>query len=136
MAPRKKGQPPAPKATPILEWTAAALGLALTLAVLGYSVWEGFNDHAGPPHLTVSAEPAERTNGGFVVPLTLHNASDATAAGVEVRASLEQGGRVLEERRATFTYVPGRGEAKGGVVFQADPGTGRLNVEPEGYQDP
>ena len=136
MAPRRKAPPQTPSRTPVLEWTASALGLLLTLAVLGYSVWEGVTDRAGPPRLSVTAEPAEKTEGGYVVPLTLHNAAYATAAGVEVRASLEQGGRVVEERRATFTYVPGRGEAKGGVVFQADPATGRLRLEPEGYQEP
>lgn len=144
MAPRKKppsraaskAPPKAPPRTPILEWTAAGLGLLLTLAVLGFSVWEGLTDRDGPPRLSVVSKPAERTGSGFVVPLVVHNDGYATAAAVEVRASLEQAGRVVEERRATFAYVPGRGEARGGVVFQADPATGRLVLEAEGYQDP
>jgi uncharacterized protein (TIGR02588 family) len=136
MAPRKPAPSRIARRTPILEWAAAALGLLLTLAILGYSIWEGVSDHEGPPHLTVAGEPAEATEGGFVVPLTVRNRSYATAAGVEVRATLERDGRVVEERRVVFTYVPGRGEAKGGVVFQADPATAQLRLEPEGYQDP
>lgn len=136
MAARRKAKPRMLSRTPLLEWTAAALGLLVTLAVLGYSLWEGVADRAGPPRLSVTADPAEATPGGYVVPLTVRNSSYATAAGVEVRASLEQRGRVVEERRATFTYVPGLGEAKGGVIFQADPATGRLRFEPEGYQEP
>jgi uncharacterized protein (TIGR02588 family) len=136
MAPRKKPPARTPRPTPVLEWTAAGLGLLLTLCVLGYSVWEGVSGGNGPPSLTVTGGDPERTAGGFVVPLVVRNESYATAAAVEVRASLQQAGRVVEERRATFTYVPGRGKAKGGVVFQADPSSGRLVLEPEGYQDP
>lgn len=136
MAPRRKAASQEPQRTPLLEWTAAGLGLVLTLAVLGFSVWEGLTDRAGPPRLSVASEPVDEDGARFVVPLVVRNDSYATAAAVEVRASLEQNGRVVEERRATFSYVPGRGEARGGVVFRTDPATGRLVLEAEGYQDP
>lgn len=136
MAPRKKPATPALRRTPVLERAAATLGLLLTLAVLGYSLWEGATDRDGPPSLSVTGRPGEKTAGGYVIPLTVRNASQATAAGVEVRASLERAGRVVEERRASFTYVPGQGEATGGVIFQTDPATARLRLEAEGFQDP
>ncbi len=142
-APAPRARKPAPKAEPkalsptsLLEWAAAGLGLVLTLGVLGYELREAITDGDGAPRLTVVREPTEATAGGFVVPLTVRNASDATAAEVEVRAVLERDGQVVEERRTSFTYVPGRGEASGGVVFQTDPATARLRLEPEGYQDP
>lgn len=143
MATRKPSAPRARKAVPktlsptsLLEWAAAGLGLMLTLGVLAYEIREAVVDRGGPPSLTVSGEPAEAAGGGFVVPLTVRNASDATAADVEVRAVLERDGQVVEERRASFAYVPGRGEATGGVIFRTDPASAQLRLEPEGYQDP
>jgi uncharacterized protein (TIGR02588 family) len=138
MAPRKAK--PARKSlverTPIAEWTAAAVGLLLTLAAVGYSVWEAVTGHPGPPALQVEAEPPEAVAGGHVVPLRVRNGSHATAAGVEVRGVLEQAGRVVEERRAHFAYVPGKGEAKGGLVFERDPKAFTLRVAAEGYAEP
>lgn len=136
MAPRRKPAAKSAPRTPVAEWTAAALGLIATLAVLAYSLWEGFTDRAGPPALSAASEPASRTSGGYVVPLVVRNESYATAASVEVSATLDLAGGEREERRATFTYVPGRGEAKGGVVFQTDPAQGRLTLAVEGYEDP
>jgi uncharacterized protein (TIGR02588 family) len=137
MAPRK---PPPRRGlaerTPVAEWTAAALGLVLTLAVVGYSVWEGLTGDGGPPALSVEAKTAEAVEHGHVVPLVVRNAGDATAAAVEVRGVLEQAGQVVEERRAVFAYVPGGGQAKGGLVFERDPKTFTLRVAAEGYEEP
>lgn len=136
MVARKKITPNLVERTPIAEWIAAGLGLVLTLGVIGYLLTEAVRDRAGPPSLSARAEPAQRTDGGYVVPLVVSNSSYATAAGVEVRGTLERNGEILEERRATFAYVPGRGEARGGLVFQHDPD--RLNVilAAEGYEEP
>ena len=137
MAPRKPPRRPSlAQRTPVVEWIAAALGLALTLAVIGYSVWEGLAGDDGPPALMVEAKPPEAAEHGHVVPLVVRNASDATAAGVEVRGVLEQAGQVVEERRAVFAYVPGNGQAKGGLVFQRDPKAFTLRVAAEGYEEP
>lgn len=136
MAARKKPRQTLVQRTPVAEWTAAGLGLLLTLAVLGYSVWQGLTDTRGPPSLSVAVERAAPTAGGFVVPLTVRNTSDATAADVEVRGVLEQAGVAVEERRAGFAYVPGRGEVSGGLVFQNDPARYRLSVRAEGYEEP
>lgn len=122
--------------TPVAEWTAAALGLVLTLGVMGYLVREGLTEGDGPPSLSVTAEPAQATGGRFVVPVTVANGSDATAAGVEVLGTLEDGAAVIEERRASFAYVPGQGEARGGLVFQHDPRRYRLRLSAEGYEEP
>lgn len=138
MAPRKKpaARRTLTQRTPIAEWTAAGLGLALTLAVIGYSVWEGLVGDDGPPRLEIEAKPAQAAAGGHVVPIVLRNTSHATAAAVEVRGVLEQAGAVVEERRATFAYVPGGGEARGGLVFERDPKAFTLRVVAEGYEEP
>lgn len=140
-APRKPPSKPAPRRslverTPVAEWTAAAIGLALTLGVIGYSLWEGLAGDGGPPVLSVEAQPAKAIESGHVVPLVVRNGSDATAASVEVRGVLEQAGEVVEERRVVFAYVPGHGQAKGGLIFQRDPAAFILRVAAEGYEEP
>ncbi len=135
MAPRKP-KPSLAERTPIAEWTAAGLGLALTLSVIGYTLWEGTMERDGPPRLSVTAEPAVKMGATHVVPIVVQNASHATAAQVEVRGVLNVAGAPPEERQASFTYIPGRGEARGGLIFRADPALGRLDLSVEGFAEP
>jgi uncharacterized protein (TIGR02588 family) len=138
--PRSRSKPKTPPSlrtrTPIAEWIAAGLGAILTLAVLGYTAWEGVTADDGPPRLSVASEPAVPTPRGHVLPIVVRNDSHATAAQVEVRARLITSEGVVEDRRASFAYVPGRGEARGGLVFQADPARSRLDLTVDGYADP
>jgi len=136
VARRKKPEPTLAKRTPIAEWLAAGLGLLLTIGVIGYLLVEALHDRARPPSLSARAEPAQRTDGGYVLPVVVSNSSYATAAGVEIRGTLEQNGEILEERRATFAYIPGRGEARGGLVFQQNPARLDVRVAAEGYEEP
>lgn len=133
-APKKR--PSLADRTPIAEWTAAALGLALTLGVIGYTLWEGTIERDGPPRLSVNAEPRIAMASTHVVPIVVRNASHATAAQVEVRGVLNVAGAPPEERHASFNYVPGRGEARGGLIFQGDPALGRLDLSVEGFPKP
>jgi len=133
MAARTKGEP---ARTPVAEWIAAGLGLALTLTVLGYSLWEGAAGAKGPPVLTVVAGDIVDTRGGYVAPIRVRNTGGETAASVEVRGELVLAGQPTEERRATFAYVPAGGEIAGGLVFAHDPRLGRLSLSVEGYETP
>lgn len=133
---RKKPRPSLLKRTPIAEWVAAALGLILTVAVIGYLLAEGLREGQRPPSLSVASEPAQRTGGGYVMPVVVRNSSDTTAASVEVRGTLTQSGAIVEERTVTFAYVPGRGETHGGLVFQNDPTRSTVEVVAEGYEEP
>ena len=132
MAPRK----PSPQRTLVAEWVAAGLGLVLTGAVIAYSVWEGLTHSDGPPDFTVRTEAVHATQAGFVVPLAVRNDSPTTAADVEVTGALEAGGRIVEVRRVRFVYVPGKGEARGGLIFTRDPRGHVLRVAAEGYEEP
>ena len=129
---RKEG----PARTPAAEWIAAGLGLALTLAVLGYSLWEGVAGANGPPEMRVVAGRVVATKGGYVTPIQVRNTGGETAASVEVRGELEIAGQPPEERRASFAYVPAGGEVAGGLVFAHDPREGRLTLSVEGYETP
>ncbi|MDZ4371950.1 MAG: hypothetical protein U1C74_11060 [Phenylobacterium sp.] len=132
----KRRSAPAALDTPVLEWIAASAGAVLTLAVLGYSVWEGVRDTGAPPDLRAEMERATPGQGGFVTPIVVINASYKTAADVEVIARLEVAGQPPETRRARLAYVPGQGEARAGVIFQGDPATGRVTIEVDGYEEP
>lgn len=137
MVARKKPQPSLTERTPIAEWLAAGAGLFLTLGVIGYLLAEAIGERQGePPSLSVSGGPAQRTDGGYVLPIVVRNSSYTTAAAVEVRGVLEQDGAVVEEHTATFAYVPGRGEARGGLIFQHRPGPGAVRLSAEGYEEP
>jgi uncharacterized protein (TIGR02588 family) len=130
----RKAPPTLAERTSIAEWIAAGLGLILTLIVIGYTLYEGLNGQDGPPQLSAAAEPAVRAGPGYVLPIIVRNASPATAADVEVLGVLERPGQPPEERRASFPYVPGQGEARGGLVFDHDPTGAVLTVQ--GYADP
>lgn len=136
MVARKNARPTVVQRTPVAEWLAAGLGLVLTIAVIGYLLAEALRDRAGLPNLSVRAGQAERTEGGYLLPLVVINSSHATAGGVEIRGTLERNGEVVEERRVTFAYVPGRGETRGGLVFQQDPYRSKVRLVAEGYEEP
>lgn len=127
---------PAAGKTPVAEWIAAGLGLVLTLSVLGYSIWESVAQDGGPPVLSVTAEAPVATAVGFVVPIEVRNAGEATAAAVEVRGELQAPDGRSETAHATLAYVPAGGEARAGVVFRNDPRSGRLSLAVEGYEEP
>jgi uncharacterized protein (TIGR02588 family) len=127
---------PTKSRTPVAEWVAAALGGALTLGVIGYSIFDGVTAGDDHPSLAVVTEAVQRSGEGYLVPIVITNDSHATAAAVEVRGVLNAGDTVVEERRVVITYVPGKGEARGGLMFERNPANFRLRVSPEGYEEP
>lgn len=133
---KSKAASAAPAARPVAEWAAATAGLALTLGVVAYTLWEGLTGDAGPPRLTIRAEAATATSDAYTLPLIVRNASHATAADVEVRGVLRLPEGRTEERRARFSYVPGRGEARGGLVFRHDPTAYPPELSIEGFESP
>ena len=52
------------------------------------------------------------------------------------RGVLRKGDAIVEERRVVIAYVPGKGEAHGGLLFERDPAAYVLSVTPEGYEEP
>ncbi|WP_091737681.1 hypothetical protein [Phenylobacterium immobile] len=130
----RKPPPSLAQRTSVAEWAAAAAGLVLTILVVGYTLWEGLSEREGPPRLSAVAEQAVQAGQTYVLPVVVRNAGPATAADVEVLAVLARPGLAPEERRATFAYVPGNGEARGGLVFEQDPTGAVLTVQ--GFADP
>ena len=74
--------------------------------------------------------------GRYVVEVKVRNASFATAAAVRVRGELRSGGASIEQREAVLDYVPGKGSAEGGLVFEHDPRAHELELTAEGFARP
>ena len=122
---------------PLLEWVSAAIGLVLTLIVLGLIGREALRgDAAQPPAIEVVPVHIARAGTGFVVEVAAVNRSGATAAQVEIEGVLKQGDSALETSRLVFDYVPGHAERRGGLYFREDPRRHRLELRPLGYQRP
>lgn len=127
---------PASPNTAVAEWVAAGIGGLMTLGVIGYSIFEGVTTRDDHPRLTIQTERAQSAGPGYLVPIVVGNAAHATAAAVEVRGALTDGETVVEESRAVLSYVPGKGEARGGLVFRRDPSAFTLRVSAQGYEEP
>lgn len=111
-----------------------ALLLAGTLGVV--AVQAVTHDAEAPPELSVDAQPPLRQGGRYLVRFALSNASNTTAAGVEVEGRLTRDGQTVEASRVVFDYVPRGSTVRGGLWFGQDPGAYALTVQATAYRDP
>ncbi|MBM0169392.1 hypothetical protein [Altererythrobacter sp. C41] len=122
---------------PLLEWIAAAIGLLLTLAVLGALGWESVKGSgARPPAIEASIGAITPTPAGYVVEVELRNRSSATAAAVEVEGELTKADGTVATSTTTVDYVPGDSTRKAGLFFQDDPRRHRVDVRALGFAEP
>lgn len=123
--------------TPPLEWIAAGLGLLLLLFLLAVIGREAINGEAAQlPAIEVAVLGIEPAASGYVVAFEARNRRDGTAAAVTIEGVLKAGGTEIETSSATIDYVPGKGEAKGGLFFSRDPHSATLEVRALGFQTP
>jgi uncharacterized protein (TIGR02588 family) len=123
--------------TPLLEWIAAAVGLLLTLGVLGSLGWEAMQGSGkAPPVIETTIDRVTPTPAGYVVELTLRNRSPATAATVEVEGELTKDDGTIITSTTTLDYVPGESTRKAGLFFKDDPRLHRLEIRPLGFIEP
>jgi uncharacterized protein (TIGR02588 family) len=119
------------------EWTAAGLGVAITLAAIGFMVYEAVS--AAPdaiPAITVRVERVVVHPSGYVVEFRATNDGDATAAQVLVQGELRGDAGTVERSEATIDFVPARSWRRGGLVFGQDPRGGRVEVRVLGFDRP
>ena len=118
---------------PLLEWVAAALGLAIAIALMGIIAREAIasGDGSGVPILAAQVESIEATAGGHVVRITITNDSGKTAARVDLEGKAGD-----ETSVASVDYVPGHSQASAGLVFKQDPRRGGMTVRVTGFQLP
>ena len=126
------------KEKPLLEWIAAGAGLLLTLAILGFLLWQAVHDmnREPTPSITVDAGSVLKVESGYVVEVIARNGTHATAAGVEVEGTLERGGETVATGSLTFDYVPGKSQRQGGLFFKEDPRAHTLELNVLGYTRP
>lgn len=118
------------------QWLAAALGIALTSACLGFLVWEGLGRENDPPDITLTATGAASQRGRWLVTIRAVNHGGSTAARLKVVGELRAEGRIIETSDTTFDYVPAHSEREAGLFFARDPAECELRLRPVGYEDP
>ena len=122
---------------PALEWIASAIGLVLTLAILGSISWEAATGNgAEPPAIEVTVERVTPVAAGYVVEVRARNRASATAAAVQIEGELDTGAAEPVTSSATIDYVPGESDRRAGLFFTDDPRAHKLEVRALGYAKP
>jgi uncharacterized protein (TIGR02588 family) len=123
-------------APPLSEWIAAAIGLVLLLASVGYLLYDAFNGEERPPAPLVRMVAVEPHAGRYLVRLRVFNESKAAASALRVEGELKRGDEVVERSEMEFQHVPGRSSREGGLFFTQDPRTLQLVLSARSYQVP
>jgi uncharacterized protein (TIGR02588 family) len=119
-----------------LEWVVFALSLVVTLGALGALAYAALSSGEGPPQIAVELGSPERQGDGFLVPVTLRNNGDTTAAGVEVEVTLVRDGQEVDQGAFTAGFVPHDSTAEGWVTLREDPSSGELSATVLGFEKP
>lgn len=121
----RKSQP-----IPTAEWVVAALGLILTLALLGFLLRSALDGSRRPPDISVAVDSVVRQNSGWLAFVTATNAGDATAADVTLEGAIDGGS---QPSSVVLDYLPPRSSRGAVLMFPSDP-TGRLTVRATGFR--
>lgn len=106
-----------------LEWSVFAVGLVLISVLIGYLVYDAVTLGNDPPVINVELGTVEMQDSRYLVPVTLRNLGDETAAEVAVEVLLMNGDQEVEAAEFTTDFLPRRSTRKGWVTFQTDPAT-------------
>lgn len=121
----RKSQP-----IPTAEWVVAALGLSLTLALLGFLLRSALNGPRRPPDISVAVDSVVHQSSGWLAFVTAANAGDATAADVTLEGAIDGGS---QRSSVVLDYLPPRSSRSAVLLFSSDP-TGRLSVRATGFR--
>ena len=133
--PRSQGRVGQAGPTPILEWIAAAIGLIVLLATLGFVGSEAFRPDERPPQIVVERLDVHQTADGYLVRVRAINRGGSAAAQVVVEGELKGGGE-RETAEATFDFIADHSSREGGLFFESDPRRGDLALRAKGYAAP
>lgn len=129
-APGEEGPPP------FWEWVAAALGLVLVLACLGYLVLQAMAGPPSPPDPKIDVVAVHAQDGRFLVELRVTNRGKSTAEALKVAGELREGDAVVEQADTEFQFVPGESSREGGLFFTRDPRRFALRLQAVSFQAP
>lgn len=128
----RKAKSSGAKSVPALEWAAAAIGLLMLFGLCFVLLREvGSGNDREVPILSAKIEHVTRTPTGFAADVVVANRSRQTAAAVKIEGKLGN-----EHASATLDYVPGRSEARGGLIFAGDPRASQVELRVVGYELP
>ncbi len=119
-----------------LEWSVFTLSLALILGTAGVLLYEELAVERQPASPSIQVGKPEARDGNFVVPVTVVNKGDATAAEVRLEVMLRLPGGASERAEFDLPYLPRRATREAWVTFLHDPAQGELIPRVLGYQDP
>ena len=106
----------------------------MMLGVIGREALNGETEQL--PVIAVAVTGISPAAPGYVLAFEASNKTGGTAAAVEIEAILKDGDTIVETGKATLDYVPGHGNAKGGVFFAEDPRRHELEIRALGFQTP
>lgn len=115
---------------PTAEWVVAALGLLLTLALLGFLLRSALNGPRLPPDISVAVDSVVHQGTGWLAFVTAANAGDATAAEVTLEGAIDGSSR---RSSVVLDYLPPRSSRSAVLLFSSDP-SARLTVRATGFR--
>lgn len=115
---------PQAAARPALQWAMAAVGVAVTMAVVGVVLWEALQPPS-PARLEARIVEVRPTAGGYLAQVEIRNTGGDTAAAVDL---LGQSGGGDAPSTATVDYVSGHGTATAWLRFDRDPRGASVSV--------
>ena len=107
-----------------VEWSVFTVSLVLVTAVTAYLGYEAFHESGREPTFTFEFGAPSRQDSLYVLPVTVRNTGDQTAADVHVAVA---GG--AEEAQIVFDYVPRHSAREGAALFRTPPRSPQARVQ-------
>lgn len=124
------------EAPPLWEWVAAAVGLLLVLACIGYLTWAAMVHDPGDVVPVVELVSVQPQQGRYLARVRVENRGRAAAAALGIRGVLRRDDELVERSRTHLDYLPGRSAREAALFFERDPRQFQLELAPEGFQVP
>jgi uncharacterized protein (TIGR02588 family) len=115
---------------------AAALGLILVAASVGFMIYQQITEDHTPPLVAIEIQSIVPSGDVYVVKIDVTNRGSAVASGLVIEGVLSDTSSVVETSTITIDYVPSGSHRHAGLYFDRDPRRFSLKIRPLGYVDP
>lgn len=120
-----------------LEWSVFFVSLLLIGACITLLVMQMMSSGAvAHADLVITTDAPTKVTEGFLVPVTVSNEGEETAADVEGEIELTKSGATVETGTFTLAYAPAQSKRKAAVVFTVDPRCCEIETRVRGYIKP
>ena len=122
----------------LAEWTTLAISLAIVLGVVALVLTLSIADGAKPPVIVVEPrlDGVRQEADRYYLPVVVRNEGSDTVEDAMIEVELDLGEDEPETAELTVVFLAGGEEAKGTVVFTADPRTGELTARAVSFLEP